>query len=129
MTRFYERQFITRRKVNSDILAGFDPSLKEYLDSDRTKDGLPTVNVFAEEAHLTPGYFGDLIKKETGLTAQEIITRRIVERAKQRLAESTDDISIVAYELGFQHPQHFSRMFKRITGSSPTQFREKTTAL
>ena len=129
VTRFYERQFITRRKVNSDIIAGFESSLKEYLDSDRTKDGLPTVNFFAEEAHLTPGYFGDLIKKETGLTAQEIITRRIVERAKQRLAESTDDISIVAYELGFQHPQHFSRMFKRITGSSPTQFRDNTTAL
>ena len=129
VTRFYERQFITRRKVNSDIIAGFESSLKEYLDSDRTKDGLPTVNFFAEEAHLTPGYFGDLIKKETGLTAQEIITRRIVERAKQRLAESTDDISIVAYELGFQHPQHFSRMFKRITGSSPTQFRDKITAL
>ena len=126
VTRFYERQFITRGKVNSDILSRFESSLKQYLESDRTKEGLPTVNYFAEEAHLTPGYFGDMIKKETGVTAQEIISRQIAERAKRRLTESADDISIVAYELGFQHPQHFSRIFKRITGISPTQFREKT---
>ena len=129
VTRFYERQFITRGKVNSDILSRFETSLKHYLESDRTKEGLPTVNYFADEAHLSPGYFGDMIKKETGVTAQEIISRHIVERAKRRLTESTDDISIVAYELGFQHPQHFSRMFKRITGISPTQFREKATAV
>ena len=125
VTRFYERQFITRGKANSDILSKFEASLKQYFDCDRTKDGLPTVNYFADEAHLTPGYFGDMIKKETGVTAQDIISRQSVERAKRRLTESTDDISIVAYELGFQHPQHFSRMFKRITGISPTQFREK----
>ena len=128
VTRFYERQFITRGKVNSDILNRFESSLKQYLESGRTKEGLPTVNYFAEEAHLSPGYFGDMIKKETGVTAQEIISRHIVDRAKRRLTESTDDISIVAYELGFQHPQHFSRMFKRITGISPTQFREKNCA-
>ena len=128
VTRFYERQFITRGKVNSDILSRFETSLKHYLESDRTKEGLPTVNYFADEAHLSPGYFGDMIKKETGVTAQEIISRHIVERAKRLLTESTDDISIVAYELGFQHPQHFSRMFKRITGISPTQFREKATS-
>ena len=129
VTRFYERQFITRGKVNSDILSRFESSLKKYLESDLTKEGLPTVNHFAEEAHLSPGYFGDMIKKETGLTAQEIISRHIVGRAKRRLSESTDDISIVAYELGFQHPQHFSRMFKRISGVSPTQFRENINAI
>ena len=128
VTRFYERQFITRGKANSDILSKFEASLKQYFDCDRTKDGLPTVNYFAEEANLTPGYFGDMIKKETGVTAQEIISRHIVDRAKRRLTESTDDISIVAYDLGFQHPQHFSRMFKRITGISPTQFRDKATS-
>ncbi|MDE6228714.1 MAG: helix-turn-helix domain-containing protein [Muribaculaceae bacterium] len=125
VARFYERQFITRGKVNSDILSRFETALKQYLESGRTKEGLPTVNYFAEQANLSPGYFGDIIKKETGLTAQEIIARHLVDRAKRRLTESTDDISIVAYESGFQHPQHFSRMFKRLTGLSPTQFREK----
>lgn len=123
ITRFYERQFITRAKINSDILNKFESSLKNYLESGQSKERLPSVTYFADKANLTPGYFGDLIKKETGLTAQEIITRHVVEYAKQRLADSTDDISIIAYELGFQHPQHFSRMFKRVSGMSPTQFR------
>lgn len=123
VSRFYERQFITRRKVNSDILSNFEFSLKNFLKSGQSKEGLPTVNYFAESAHLTPGYFGDIIKKETGLTAQEIITRHIVEYAKQRLSDSADDISVIAYELGFQHPQHFSRMFKRVAGMSPKQYR------
>lgn len=123
VSRFYERQFITRRKVNSDILSNFEASLKNYLQSNQSREGLPTVNYFAAEANLTPGYFGDIIKKETGLSAQEIIARRIVELAKQRLSRSADDISVIAYDLGFQHPQHFSRMFKRVAGMSPTQFR------
>lgn len=124
VTRFYERQFITRRKVNSDTLSDFELSLNEYLKSGQAREGLPTVSFFADAAHLTAGYFGDMIKKETGLTAQEIISRHIVEHAKQRLIDSTDDISVIAYELGFQHPQHFSRMFKRVAGISPKQFRE-----
>lgn len=123
VTRFYERQFITRRKANSDVLNKFQSSLKKYFESGQAKDRLPTVNYFAEAAHLTPGYFGDMIKKETGLTAQDIITRHMVEHAKQRLSDSSDDISVIAYELGFQYPQHFSRMFKRVAGISPTQFR------
>lgn len=129
VSRFYERQFITRGKKNSDILRNFESSLKKYLESGQSKECLPTVNYFAEAAHLTPGHFGDVIKKETGLTAQDIITRHVVEQAKQRLTGSTDDIGIIAYELGFQHPQHFSRMFKRVTGTSPTQFREKINAM
>ena len=126
LTRFYERQFITRRKVNSEILRNFESELKEYFESGRSRDGLPTVNYFAESANLSPGYFGDMIKKETGLTAQEIISRQMTEYASRRLTTTDDDVSIIAYELGFQYPQHFSRMFKRMTGLTPTRFRTKS---
>lgn len=124
LTRFYERQFITRRKVNSDTLARFEQALKRYYADGHGRDGLPTVNYFADVASLTPGYFGDLVKKETGKTAQEIIALHIIGHAKERLARTSDDVGIIAYELGFQYPQHFSRMFRRLTGSTPTQFRE-----
>lgn len=126
LTRFYERQFITRRKPNSDILSRFETALKEYYESVYPKDGIPSVNYFASIVNLTPGYFGDLVKKETGKTAQELISERIIEYAKQALTLTDDDISIIAYRLGFQHPQHFSRMFKRMTGMSPSQYRERT---
>ncbi|MDE6098552.1 MAG: helix-turn-helix domain-containing protein [Muribaculaceae bacterium] len=125
LTRFYERQFITRRKVNSDLLDRFVRALKTYYADGKGKDGFPTVNYFAEIVNLSPGYFGDLIKKETGKTAQEIISLQIIDFAKERLLHSNDDISIIAYDMGFQYPQHFSRMFRRLTGSSPRQFREK----
>ncbi len=121
--RFYDRQFTNRSKINSDILNKFETALKEYFDSGQSKGGIPTVNYFAELFNLTPGYFGDIVKKETGKTAQKIISRRIIDYAQQCLACTNDDVSIIAYQLGFQHPQHFSRMFKRMTGLSPTQFR------
>ncbi len=126
ISRFYERQFITRSKVNSDILCKFESALKEYYDSGQSKQGIPSVNYFADLVNLTPGYFGDMVKKETGRTAQEIISRKIIDYAKHSLSMTNDDISVIAYQLGFQHPQHFSRMFKRMTGISPTQFRMKT---
>lgn len=124
LTRFYERQFITRRKANSDTLARFEQALKRYYADGHGRDGLPTVNYFADVVSLTPGYFGDLVKKETGKTAQEIIALHIIGHAKERLARTADDVGIIAYDLGFQYPQHFSRMFRRLTGSTPTQFRE-----
>lgn len=124
LTRFYERQFITRRKANSDTLARFEQALKRYYADGHGRDGLPTVNYFADVVSLTPGYFGDLVKKETGKTAQEIIALHIIGHAKERLARTSDDVGIIAYDLGFQYPQHFSRMFRRLTGSTPTQFRE-----
>ncbi|MDE5745361.1 MAG: helix-turn-helix domain-containing protein, partial [Paramuribaculum sp.] len=121
--RFYDRQFITRHKVNTGVVAEFERSLQEFFSSDEAKDGLPTVAYFADKACLSAGYFGDLIKKETGLTAQELISNQIVIAAKQLLALGNDDISGVAYSLGFQYPQHFTRLFKRVTGMSPSEYR------
>lgn len=123
--RFYDRQFITRHKVNSEIVAQFERRLKEYYDAGSTNDSIPTVAEFAEKANLTPKYFSDLVKRETGMTPKTLIMRRMIEVAKHRLAISTDDISVIAYELGFQYPAHFTRMFKRATGQSPTDYRRQ----
>lgn len=125
LSRFYERQFITRHKVNSDILSRFETNLKEYYATGKSDDGIPSVAYFADKANLTPGYFGDVIKRETGKTAQDLIMLFIVAQAKKRLADSSDDISTIAYNLGFQYPQHFTRMFKKQTGISPKEFRSK----
>ena len=123
--RFYDRQFIVRHKVNSEIVGRFERELKAYFEKHEQRDAVPSVAYFADLVNLTPGYFGDLVKKETGNTAQEMISRHIVAVAKQRLAASPDDISIIAYDLGFQYPQHFTRLFKRLTGQSPRQYREQ----
>jgi len=125
MHRFYDRQFITRHKINSDIVAKFERHLKEYYANGAPqKEDIPSVAYFAGLANLSAGYFGDLIKKETGITAKEMISQHLVSVAKHRLAVNADDISVIAYDLGFQYPAHFSRLFKRITGQSPRQYRE-----
>lgn len=125
LSRFYDRQFITRHNVNSSVVATFEKQLTEIYSGGKTLDEVPKVSYFAEKANLTPGYFGDLIKRETGSTPQEIITLKLIAEAKRRLAANDNDISVIAYDLGFQYPQHFTRLFKRITGKSPSEFRNE----
>ena len=123
LSRFYDRQFITRHNVNSSVVAAFEKELANLYSGGKPLNEVPKVSYFAEKANLTPGYFGDLIKRETGNTPQEIITLKLIAEAKRRLAATDNDISIIAYDLGFQYPQHFTRLFKRITGKSPSMFR------
>ncbi len=104
-------------------MAAFERELRRYFDSGKCRDGLPTVAYFAEKACLSPGYFGDLIRKELGISAKDVISSHLISIAKQRLASTDTDISIIAYDLGFQYPQHFTRQFKRQTGQSPTEYR------
>ena len=122
--RFYDRQFITRGNVNKDILVKFENLLDHYFQSEIPQTvGLPTVKYFADQLHLSPNYFGDLIKKETGKSAQEHLQLRLMDLAKERMFDTSKTISEIAYELGFKHPQHFSRMFKNETGYTPVEYR------
>lgn len=122
--RFYERQFITRKTVNKDILIRFENLLNDYFTSDKPQIiGLPTVKSCAEQLFLSPNYFGDLIKKETGKTPQEYIQIKIIGVAKDRLQDTSKTISEIAYELGFQYVPHFNRSFKKIVGCSPSEYR------
>ena len=123
LNRFYDRQFITRHKVNNEVVAKFERELRRYFDSGKCREGLPTVAYFAEKACLSPGYFGDLIRKELGISAKDVISSHMISIAKQRLASTDTDVSLIAYDLGFQYPKHFTRQFKRLTGQSPTEYR------
>jgi AraC-like DNA-binding protein len=122
--RFYDRQFITRNNVNKDILVKFENLLDDYFKSEMPQTiGLPTVKYCAEIIHLSANYLGDLIKKETGKSPQEHIQLKLMNIAKERIFDTSKSVSEIAYELGFKHPQHFSRMFKSETGYSPIEYR------
>lgn len=124
-TRFYDRQFVTRRKANKDILTHFEHLLDGYfLSENPRKLGTPTVAWCADQLHLSPNYFGDLIKKETGKSAIEHIQRKIVETAKSYLKQSELSLSEIAYSLGYQYPQYFSRAFKKAVGCTPNEYRK-----
>lgn len=125
-TRFYDRQFITRKKVNKDILSRFEEQLDSYFASDKPREiGTPTVAYMADQLHLSPNYFGDLIKKETGKSAQEHIQQKMLDVAKSLLIGSERNISEIAYCLGYQYPQYFSRAFKSLEGCTPNEYRAK----
>lgn len=122
--RFYDRQFITRDNVNRGILEKFEELLNSYFASEKPYTlGLPLVNYFADELHLSANYFGDMVKKETGKSAQEYIQNKIIEIAKDKIFEGNKTISEIAYELGFKYPQHFSRLFKQRVGYTPNEYR------
>lgn len=123
-TRFYERQFITRKKVNTDLLTRFEKLLFGYFNSGQPRlSGLPTVKYFASELCLSPNYFGDLIKKECGKSAQEYIQDTVISIAKDRLLDTSKSIGQVAEELGFQYLPYFSRLFKKKVGKTPGEYR------
>lgn len=122
--RFYERQFITRDHVYQGVLEKFENLLNDYFASDRPQDvGLPSVAYCAEQLHLSPNYFGDLIKKDTGKTAQEYIQVKLIDVAKEKIFDGNKTINQVAYELGFKYPQHFVRVFKKRVGHTPNEYR------
>lgn len=123
-TRFYDRQFITRDNPHKGALERFEELLNNYFSSDQPKTiGLPSVAYCAAELNLSANYFGDLIKKETGKSAQEYIQSKVIDVAKERIFDTEKSISEVAYELGFKYPQHFTRVFKQRTGMSPNDYR------
>lgn len=122
--RFYERQFITRGKTNRDVLTRFENLLDEYFESTLAEqDGLPTVKYFADKLCLSSNYFGDMFKKETGKSPQEYIQEKVIELAKERISDTADTVSQIAYFLGFQYPQHFCRLFKKRVGYTPSEYR------
>lgn len=123
--RFYDRQFITREHINTGILASFEEALNGYFKSEKPYTmGLPSVSHFADALHLSANYFGDLVKKETGKSAQEFIQTKVIEIAKNKIFDSEKSVKEIAFELGFKYPQHFSRLFKQKAGVTPGEFRK-----
>lgn len=124
-SRFYDRQFITRQPINRTIVSKVDEILQAYFKSENlVESGLPTVSSLAEQVSLSPGYLSDLIKKETGMNAQDRIHYYLIEEAKNRLLSSDSSVSELAYSLGFEYPQYFSRLFKQKTGKTPIEYRK-----
>lgn len=123
--RFYDRQFITRDLANQGILERFERLLNEFFASEKPQEvGLPSVTYCAGELNLSPHYFGDLVKRETGKTALEYIQLKLIDVAKERIHDPQLSFSEIAYGLGFKYPQHFTRLFKQQVGMSPKEYRE-----
>ncbi len=123
--RFHERQFITRHEANKDVVSRFEALLNEYFEDEQIRQqGLPTVKYIADKICLSPNYFGDLIKKETGKTAQEYIQNKLIDTAKEWILGTDKTVSQIAFELGFQYSQHFNRLFKKNVGYTPNEYRK-----
>lgn len=123
-SRYYGRQFITRKSSNSNTIAQVEKLLKSYFKSERLKEtGLPTVKYLADNVHLSASYLSDLLKKETGMNAQDHIHYYLIEEAKNNLLNTNDSVNEIAYKLGFEYPQYFSKLFKLKTGITPVEYR------
>ena len=125
-TRYYDRQFYTRTNLNKDFVTRFETLLKDYYQSEKPMEiGVPTVKYCGEEMNMSSHYLSDLLKKETGRSAQDHIHYFLIEKAKTKLLGTEDSISQVAYSLGFDYPNHFSKLFKAKAGMSPGEFRSQ----
>lgn len=123
--RFYHRQFITRKITNHHILDRLEETLAAYLNGDvLTKKGLPTVQYIADSLNVSPGYLSGLLKALTGQSTQQHIHEKLIEKAKEKLSTTGLSVSEIAYELGFEHPQSFNKLFKTKTNLSPLEFRQ-----
>jgi len=122
--RFYNRQFITRKTASSDLLTKLEILLDEYFESDKIfESGLPTVHFFAEKLNLSPNYLSDMLRTITGQSTQQHIHNKLIEKAKEALSTTNLSVSEIAYQLGFEHPQSFSKLFKTKMNISPIKYR------
>ncbi|TYA74962.1 helix-turn-helix domain-containing protein [Seonamhaeicola marinus] len=123
--RFYERQFLNRKEISSDLLEQFNMHLTEYFESGKLQEnGIPKIEQVANELSVSQRYLSDTLKKETGKTTTEHIHLHLIDEAKNILLQPNKSVSEVAYELGFEYPPYFSRLFKRKEGISPTEYRK-----
>jgi len=123
--RFYKRQFITRKAVNSDILSKMEVILEDYFNKQETlTKGLPTVEFLASEMNLSPHYLSDMLRNLTGQNAQQHIHEKLIEKAKEYLTATNFSVSEVAYALGFEHPQSFNKLFKKKMEKTPLSYRQ-----
>ena len=123
--RFYQRQFITRKKTNHQILDRLEKLIADYFNvEDLTTKGLPTVQYIAESLNVSPSYLSGVLKTLTGQSTQQHIHDKLIEKAKEKLSTTSLSVSEIAYELGFEHPQSFSKLFKTKTNFSPLEFRQ-----
>jgi AraC family transcriptional activator of pobA len=121
--RFYHRQFLTRKISNSQMLEKLEGLLNEYFETKASQNGLPTVNYLAPQLNLSSDYLGSLLKVTTGLNTQQHIHEKLIAKAKENLSTTNLSVSEIAYELGFEHSQSFSKLFKSKTNQSPLEFR------
>lgn len=123
--RFYDRQFLTRKAVNNDLLAKLEQHLEIYFNEEKSLiKGLPSVNAVAENLNITPRYLSDLLRNLIGLNTQQFIHEKVIEKAKEYLAKDELTTGEIAYQLGFEHPQSFNKLFKSKTSLSPSDYKK-----